>query len=102
MEDSANYFSYEAYYTLTNALSRFRGDGTLFRGDLGSVTDSSGNTTSYAYGTELSKTFGVPSSITDAKGTTMTQTVDTFGRITYSSVANLNQIYYTYNSSQSC
>ena len=60
------------------------------------VTDSNGNTTTYTYTDAQHQTYGIPNSITDAKGTKTTYTTDVFGRyrnITVDNGAGLKYVY---------
>ena len=61
-----------------------------------STSDSSGNTSSSVYSDASHKTHGIPSTVTDAKGTETTYTTDVFGRyrnITVDNGAGLKYVY---------
>jgi len=62
-----------------------------------SVTDGNGITTSYAYSGNLNKAYGLPSGVTNAKGTVTSSTYDSFGRVTGNSIANTASLGYTYS-----
>ena len=77
-----------------NSSATYSSTGNL----LSSVTDSSGSTVSYTYGSANDYVvFGVPNTITAPNGTVTTQTIDDFGRITNTSVANGGSLMYTYS-----
>ena len=61
------------------------------------VTDSAGNTTSYAYSNALYEMLGQASTVTDARGTQTAYTLDDFGRVTNMTLASLASLGYTYN-----
>ena len=61
-----------------------------------SVTGASGEKTTYAYATTQSQMLGAPTSVTNALGTTVQNTYDSFGRITKNAIANSATLAYTY------
>ena len=63
------------------------------------ATDSSGIKTTYAYSAAANKMFGIPSTITDAKSTATTQSIDIYGRQDVISVANTSKVDYNYTGS---
>jgi RHS repeat-associated protein len=60
-------------------------------------TDTNGITVSYEYGSDWNKMLGLPSAVTDAKGTVTNILYDNFGRTTQTSVANRAILEYTYD-----
>lgn len=65
---------------------------------LTSVTDASGATVSYGYGNADSQMRGLPTSVTDPKGTVTNTTYDSSGRVTQTGIANTANLMYTYSS----
>lgn len=65
---------------------------------LTSVTDASGATVSYGYGNADSQMRGLPTSVTDPKGTVTNTTYDSAGRVTQTGIANTANLLYTYSS----
>ena len=65
---------------------------------LTSVTDASGATVSYGYGNADSQMRGLPTSVTDPKGTVTNTTYDSSGRVTQTGIANTANLLYTYSS----
>ncbi len=67
---------------------------------LTSVTDSSGATVRYGYGSGVSEMLGLPTSTTDALGTVSSSRYDALGRLTETEVAEQAGVRYTYSKGQ--
>lgn len=61
------------------------------------VTDASGNTISYAYGTADSLMLGLPTSVTAPNGTVTSTEYDGFNRVAQTGIANTANLLYTYD-----
>ena len=61
------------------------------------VTDASGNTISYAYGTADSQMLGLPTSVTAPNGTVTSTEYDGFNRVAQTGIANTANLLYTYD-----
>ena len=64
---------------------------------ISSVTDAAGSTTSYNYTEGNSTVWGLPTSVTNAKGVTATTEYNNLGRVTETSIANTAHIQYDYD-----
>ena len=84
----------DAEETLTVASSAtYTADGNR----ISSVTDGTGATTTYAYGTDNSVMWGLPTAVTNAKNVTATTEYDSYGRVTETGIANTAHIQYDYD-----
>ena len=62
------------------------------------TTDARGNTTTYNYATAINKQLGTPSSVIDAEGNTVYNTLtSTNGRLSESGISNVVRLGYTYS-----
>ena len=61
------------------------------------VTDASGSTVSYAYGTADSRMLGLPTSVTAPNGTVTSTVYDDFNRVAQTGIANTANLLYTYD-----
>ena len=76
--------------------SEYTNSGNL----ISSTTDSAGSVTSYNYSNALYKTYGIPSTITNAKGVSTSYTIDAFGRYQNIAVDSNSSLSYIYNNAR--